>query len=63
MKRIPIFVLFLTSFAFPQTTPKITYIGCGSLYDGKHDEAQKNVTVKIVGDKIDSISQIGRAHV
>ena len=56
MKRTPIFVLFLTSFAFPQTTPKITYIGCGSLYDGKHDEAQKNVTVKIVGDKIDSLS-------
>lgn len=56
MKRTPIFVLFLTSFAFPQTTPKITYIGCGSLYDGKHDEAQKNVTVKIVGDKIDCLS-------
>ena len=56
MKRTPIFVLFLTSFAFPQTTPKITYIGCGSLYDGKHDEAPKNVTVKIVGDKIDSLS-------
>ncbi|HEX8800670.1 MAG TPA: amidohydrolase family protein [Terriglobales bacterium] len=56
MKSTPIVVLFLTSFAFPQTTPKITYIGCGSLYDGKHDEAQKHVTVKIVGDKIDSIS-------
>lgn len=56
MKSTPIVVLFLTSFAFPQTTPKITYIGCGSLYDGKHDEAQKNVTVKIVGDKIDSLS-------
>ena len=56
MKRTPIFVLLLTSFAFAQTTPKITYIGCGSLYDGKHDETQKNVTVKIVGDKIDSIS-------
>jgi len=61
MKRTPIFVLLLTSFAFAQTTPKITYIGCGSLYDGKHDEAQKNVTVKIVDDKIDSISPTTKA--
>jgi imidazolonepropionase-like amidohydrolase len=61
MKRTPIFVLLLTSFAFAQTTPKITYIGCGSLYDGKHDEAQKNVTVKIIGDKIDSISPNAKA--
>jgi imidazolonepropionase-like amidohydrolase len=55
------FVVLLTSFAFAQTTPKITYIGCGSLYDGKHDEAHKNVTVKIIGDKIDSISPYTKA--
>ena len=56
MKRIAIFVVLLTSFAFAQTTPKITYIRCGSVYDGKHDQTQKSVTVKTVGDKIDSIS-------
>jgi imidazolonepropionase-like amidohydrolase len=55
MKRMPVFLLLLASFAFAQSAPKITYIWCGSLYDGKHDTAQKNVTVKIVGDKIDSV--------
>ena len=56
MKRLPIFLALLTSFAFAQTAPKVTYIWCGSLYDGKHDAAQKNVTVRIVGDKIDSVA-------
>ena len=56
MKRLPVFLALLTSFAFAQTAPKVTYIWCGSLYDGKHDAAQKNVTVRIVGDKIDSVA-------
>lgn len=33
----------------------ITYVKCGTLYDGKTDAAQKNVTIRIVGDKIDKV--------
>src|SRR5215831_8893999 len=56
MKRISIVLALLTSLAFAQTAPKITLIRCGSLYDGKHDTPQKNVTVRVVGDKIDSVT-------
>jgi imidazolonepropionase-like amidohydrolase len=38
------------------TAPKITYLQCGSLYDGKTDAAHKNVTVRITGEKIDSVT-------
>ncbi len=40
----------------PQSSPpKVTYIRCGTLYDGKSDPAQKNVTLRIVGEKIDQL--------
>ncbi len=38
------------------TAPKITYLQCGSLYDGKTDAAHQNVTVRITGEKIDSVT-------
>ena len=43
----------------PQSSapPKITYVRCGVLYDGKGDVARKNVTVRIVGDKIDQLGE------
>ncbi len=61
MKWMTALLVFLSSFGFAQTAPttaapKITYVWCGSLYDGQHDAAQKNVTVRIVGDKIDAIT-------
>ncbi len=38
------------------TAPKVTYLRCGSLYDGMTDTAHKNVTVRISGEKIENIS-------
>jgi len=60
MKRVRVLFLLLNSFAGAQTAgtsapPKITYIWCGTLYDGKQDAAQKTVTLRIVGNKIDSV--------
>ena len=37
------------------TPPKVTYLRCGTLYDGKSDAAQKNVMLRVVGEKIDAI--------
>ena len=42
-------------------SPKTTYLRCGSLYDGKSDAARKNVTVRVTGEKIDSISEAAPA--
>src|SRR5215472_7566774 len=56
MNRLATLLVLLTSSVFAQTAPRINYVWCGSLYDGKHDTAQKNATVKIVGDKIDSVT-------
>ena len=61
MKRFTVLlVLFsFSSLVFAQTPPsatKITYMWCGSLYDGKHDAVHKNVMIRIVGDKIDSVT-------
>ena len=39
-----------------QSPPKVTYLRCGSLYDGKTDAARKNMTVRITGEKIDGVS-------
>jgi imidazolonepropionase-like amidohydrolase len=39
----------------PSASPQIVYLRCGSLYDGKSDAARRNVTVRIVGEKIDSV--------
>jgi imidazolonepropionase-like amidohydrolase len=41
----------------PSTPPKIAYLRCGTLYDGRSDTARKNVTVRIVGDKIDQLGE------
>jgi len=54
-------VLLMTSFAVAQGGPaaspsKVTYVLCGSLYDGKSDSPQKTVTVRIVDGKIDSVT-------
>src|SRR6516165_11469607 len=61
MKHILAVVFIFTSLAAAQNHPasapsQITYLWCGSLYDGKQDTAQKNVTVRIVADKIDSVT-------
>ena len=58
MKTFLAYVL-LTSAAFAQTksaTPtKITYLRCGTLYDGKSETAQKNITIRIAGEKIEQL--------
>ena len=41
---------------FP-ASPKISYVRCGTLYDGQSDSARKNVTLRIAGDKIDQIGE------
>lgn len=61
MNRLTVLLALLSSFSFAQNAPapatlKISYIRCGSLYDGKQDTAQKNVTLKIVAGKIDSVT-------
>jgi len=38
-------------------TAKITYLRCGTLYDGKSDTARKNVTLRIAGEKIDQLGE------
>jgi imidazolonepropionase-like amidohydrolase len=56
--------LFVTTIAFAQTSapaaapPKITYVHCGALYDGKSDSARKNVWIRIVGGKIDKLGDL-----
>ena len=60
--RLVVFLLFLAvTIAFAQTKPQsspvtITYLRCGTLYDGKSDAPQENVTLRIVGEKIDQLS-------
>jgi imidazolonepropionase-like amidohydrolase len=61
MKLVPV-LLLIASFSFAQSTPsstppKITYLRCGTLYDGKSDTARKNVTVRIAGEKIDQLGE------
>jgi imidazolonepropionase-like amidohydrolase len=41
----------------PQASPKITYLRCGSLYDGRSDAPRKNVMVRIAGEKIESVTE------
>ncbi len=64
MKRLLALLLFLAaslvsaqSKSQSSTPPKVTYIRCGTLYDGKSDTARKNVTVRVVGDKIDQLGE------
>jgi imidazolonepropionase-like amidohydrolase len=55
--RFPLLLstLLLGSLAFAQnsqTPPKVTYLRCGSLLDGKSDAPRKNVVIAIEGEKI-----------
>ncbi len=36
-------------------TPKVTYVRCGALLDGKSERARSNAVVEIVGEKIEKI--------
>lgn len=44
--------LFLTGVALGQTPTKVTYLRCGSLFDGKSEQVRKNVIVAVSNDKI-----------
>jgi imidazolonepropionase-like amidohydrolase len=63
MKCLPVVVLLAASFSFSQSKPQssappqIAYLRCGTLYDGKSDTARNNVTVRIVGEKIDQLGE------
>jgi imidazolonepropionase-like amidohydrolase len=60
-------ILFLSIAGFAQSpapqgsasTPKITYVLCGSLYDGKSDTSQKNIWIQVSDDKIKSVGVAG----
>jgi imidazolonepropionase-like amidohydrolase len=39
----------------PVTPAKITYLRCGILIDGKSDAPQKNVVVRVAGEKIEAV--------
>jgi len=56
-QRLPLVIatVLLASLAFAQNSqsaPKIRYLRCGSLLDGKSDTPRKNVVIAIEGDKI-----------
>ena len=60
MKRLLVIFLLVTaafavSQAKPATPPKVTYVRCGTLYDGKSDTPHKNVTIRVLGEKIDQL--------
>jgi len=48
---------FAQSQAPSASVPKVTHLRCGALYDGKSDTARKNVTLRIVGEKIDQLAE------
>ncbi len=55
------FLYSTTAFAQakPQSAPvSITYLHCGTLYDGKSDAPRKNVWIRVVGGKIDAIGDL-----
>src|SRR5271165_6238629 len=60
--RLGILLLFVTTVAFAQSkapsdvSPKVTYLHCGTLYDGKSDSARKNVWIRVAGEKIDQLA-------
>jgi imidazolonepropionase-like amidohydrolase len=57
-------LFFVTAVAFAQSNapsavpPRVTYLHCGTLYDGKSDSARKNVWIRIVGGKIDQLGDV-----
>jgi imidazolonepropionase-like amidohydrolase len=59
MKHVAAALLLTSSLAFAQSTPatpgKITYLRCGTLYDGKSEVAQKNVTLRVSGEAIEKM--------
>ena len=63
MKCLPALLLIAASSLFAQSepqfpaSPKISYVRCGTLYDGRSDSARKNVTLRIAGGKIDQIGE------
>ncbi len=63
MKCLPALLLLAASVSLSQskppvpTAPTITYVRCGTLYDGKSDTARQNVTLRIAGDKIDQLGE------
>ena len=64
MKQIVAFVMLASWLAMAQSQPatpllKVTYLRCGTLYDGKSDAAQKNVTLRVAGEKIAAIGPAG----
>jgi len=68
MKLVASALLVLSLLSFAQdksvrTPPNVTYLWCGTLYDGTHDTALKTVSVRIVGDKIDSVTPNTKAVV
>jgi len=61
--RLALFVLLAATAVVSQTRPQPvrsmpTYVRCGTLYDGKSDSARKNVTLRIVGEKIDQVGDL-----
>ena len=57
MKHLVAVAMLMSSLA-AQTAPapaKITYLRCGTLYDGKSEAPQKNVTVRVAGEKIEAV--------
>ena len=58
--RLAVFVLLATAFTFAQGTPqsrsKVTYVRCGTLYDGKDDAPRKDLIIRIAGEKIDQLA-------
>jgi imidazolonepropionase-like amidohydrolase len=57
-RSLLIAIVLLVSLAFSQnsqTPPKVTYLRCGSLLDGKSDTPRKGVLIAIEGEKIREI--------
>src|SRR5664280_1105688 len=59
--RLVLFFSLAATTAFAQakprsSPPRITYLRCGTLYDGKNDTARKNVTLRIAGEKINQVA-------
>ena len=60
MKFVLPAVLLMSSLTMAQSKPiavasKVTHLRCGTLYDGKSDAPQKNVTVRVAGEKIEAV--------
>src|SRR3974377_2255182 len=60
MKFVLPAVLLMSSLTMAQSKPtaapgKVTYLLCGPLYDGKSDAPQKNVMVRVAGEKIEAV--------